>query len=671
MRINDVLKEFVTPQATAQDPGLEREKDVDIVFVGLYPQGENRAEDVATALEEVLPKEYPQAWHRPNYNGSNVRRVMETLRKNQIATVTTKPLSVAQKLVKIFQTYGIKCRIDAPGLEEDLTERNMGQPRVPAAKPEIISAVDNGKIITVQVRVPDGTTRSMSNSNPAVIQQWLNVKYGLRFPANIARKFVGMPASMAEQDIDEDLSRRGFLKGAGAAALAGAAGSTLGQAIHLHDKPGNVLPKSFGHPSQREELQAKFDSMPLGQKINWRVKPNIVYTGNMYVDNPAEVEVSCAADGKIISVRLLKSSQNKEWDNAVLKAVNKSEYMPSDENGKIQPLIVISFDPGLEQKLRENLQRMQQAAGATGPAKESVEQGVTEGDLNEKSTSQAQFRTMAAAAHNPKFARKVGIATDVAQEFHGADRGQDYKSLPKKANEGELDEGELDEGWKEKVAAAALAGTMALGSAGAQARITPDAQGNFPSSGKPVATQQATTTAPAIPSTLTKPQAQYDVDTQLLTYKGKQYKWNSDAQATGQGEVVSAPAMSIRSRSMFPTKVELNPNGTYTRASVNEAAPRLPNPQNYDSDWDYYNDRDSEEPADDDADYENMIDEPNDWFDESRQKVGNMDADAFDAALSRMKKLAGAGPLKTVYDPNKRVYKNMPTAQQPAKQPQK
>ena len=160
-----------------------------------------------------------------------------------------------------------------------------------------------------------------------------------------------------------------------------------------------------------------------------------------------------------------------------------------------------------------------------------------EGDLNEKSTSQAQFRTMAAAAHNPAFARKVGIDTDVAQEFHGADRGQDYKSLPKKAN---------------------------------------------------------------------------------------------------------------------------------------EAAPVAPNPQNYDSDWDYYNDRDAEEPEDTDADYENMIDEPSDdWFDESKEKVGNMDADAFDDAIARMKKLAGAGPLKTVYDPARRVYKNVPTAQQPAKQPQK
>jgi len=57
-----------------------------------------------------------------------------------------------------------------------------------------------------------------------------------------------------------------------------------------------------------------------------------------------------------------------------------------------------------------------------------------QGSLEEKSTSQAQFRTMAAAAHDPKFARKVGIKQSVAREFNKADKGQSYKSLPKKAN---------------------------------------------------------------------------------------------------------------------------------------------------------------------------------------------------------------------------------------------
>ena len=49
------------------------------------------------------------------------------------------------------------------------------------------------------------------------------------------------------------------------------------------------------------------------------------------------------------------------------------------------------------------------------------------------------------------------------------------------------------------------------------------------------------------------------------------------------------------------------------------------------------------------------------------EKVGNMPADKFDDAMARLKQLAGAGPLKTVWDPQKRVYKNMPTAVQPKK----
>jgi hypothetical protein len=41
--------------------------------------------------------------------------------------------------------------------------------------------------------------------------------------------------------------------------------------------------------------------------------------------------------------------------------------------------------------------------------------------------------------------------------------------------------------------------------------------------------------------------------------------------------------------------------------------------------------------------------------------------DEYDAMVARVKKLAGLGPMKTVYDPNRRMYRNMPTAQQPKK----
>lgn len=40
------------------------------------------------------------------------------------------------------------------------------------------------------------------------------------------------------------------------------------------------------------------------------------------------------------------------------------------------------------------------------------------------SKSPKQARLMAAAAHNPKFAKKVGVPTKVAKEFNKADKGR-------------------------------------------------------------------------------------------------------------------------------------------------------------------------------------------------------------------------------------------------------
>jgi hypothetical protein len=49
-----------------------------------------------------------------------------------------------------------------------------------------------------------------------------------------------------------------------------------------------------------------------------------------------------------------------------------------------------------------------------------------------------------------------------------------------------------------------------------------------------------------------------------------------------------------------------------------------------------------------------------------REKEADYGADYQDM-VARVKKLAGMGPLKTVYDPQKRVYRNVPTAVQPPK----
>jgi hypothetical protein len=77
----------------------------------------------------------------------------------------------------------------------------------------------------------------------------------------------------------------------------------------------------------------------------------------------------------------------------------------------------------------------------SGQPQDATTQGVAETELDEKSVSQAQFRTMAGAAHNPEFARKVGISQDVAKEFNQADKKSNYKKLPDRATEGEQQKG--------------------------------------------------------------------------------------------------------------------------------------------------------------------------------------------------------------------------------------
>ena len=58
--------------------------------------------------------------------------------------------------------------------------------------------------------------------------------------------------------------------------------------------------------------------------------------------------------------------------------------------------------------------------------------------VDERSVSQAQAHMMAGAAHNPKFAKKVGVKSSVAKEFNKADTGKDIGKLPKKVKEADV-----------------------------------------------------------------------------------------------------------------------------------------------------------------------------------------------------------------------------------------
>ena len=80
-------------------------------------------------------------------------------------------------------------------------------------------------------------------------------------------------------------------------------------------------------------------------RIKARVRPNIVFTDSPSGNPVAEVEVSLAADGKIMGQKLLKTSGLPAWDDAVQRAVERTEMLPRDIDGRVPPTRVITFRP--------------------------------------------------------------------------------------------------------------------------------------------------------------------------------------------------------------------------------------------------------------------------------------------------------------------------------------
>lgn len=80
-------------------------------------------------------------------------------------------------------------------------------------------------------------------------------------------------------------------------------------------------------------------------RIVARIKPNIVFPErDTTPGNPAAVvEIRTAPDGAIMARRIKQGSGLKAWDDAVLRAIDKAEVLPRDTDGRVPPLLEITF----------------------------------------------------------------------------------------------------------------------------------------------------------------------------------------------------------------------------------------------------------------------------------------------------------------------------------------
>jgi len=125
---------------------------------------------------------------------------------------------------------------------------------------------------------------------------------------------------------------------ANAAALEAQRKQNIARAMGLADASGAENAKGTAQKSAGP-------SASYGGMVRARVKPNIVFTEDIAGNPSAEVEVRTALDGTIMSQRLVKTSGNKAWDDAVVKAIIRTEKMPRDTDGRVPTPMILEFRP--------------------------------------------------------------------------------------------------------------------------------------------------------------------------------------------------------------------------------------------------------------------------------------------------------------------------------------
>jgi colicin import membrane protein len=80
-------------------------------------------------------------------------------------------------------------------------------------------------------------------------------------------------------------------------------------------------------------------------RIKARIKPNILLAAPIEGNPAATVEVKVAPDGTIVGKKLVTASNSKLWDETVLRAIDKTEVLPKDIDGRVPSSMSIDFRP--------------------------------------------------------------------------------------------------------------------------------------------------------------------------------------------------------------------------------------------------------------------------------------------------------------------------------------
>jgi len=143
-------------------------------------------------------------------------------------------------------------------------------------------------------------------------------------------------AELDKQRVKEEQDRK---KQAADAAKAAAA-----REAYLKRMQG-TLGATGGETSTGTAMRSSGPSASYAGRIVGAILPNIIMTDAIDGDPKAVVEVKVAPDGRIVGRRLLRSSGVSAWDDAVLRAIDKTDKLPRDVDGSVPPVMELSFNP--------------------------------------------------------------------------------------------------------------------------------------------------------------------------------------------------------------------------------------------------------------------------------------------------------------------------------------
>jgi colicin import membrane protein len=92
-------------------------------------------------------------------------------------------------------------------------------------------------------------------------------------------------------------------------------------------------------------LRSSGPSADYAGRVMARIKPNILLTEPVDGNPRAIVRVKIAPDGTIIDKTMAQSSGVKVWDEAVMRAVDRTGILPRDTDGTVPPQMEIGFRP--------------------------------------------------------------------------------------------------------------------------------------------------------------------------------------------------------------------------------------------------------------------------------------------------------------------------------------